>query len=295
MKKKELGKGIRALLHDIEEQDNAPTLATMKELTGAVANIAIDEIEANPTQPRKRFSDDLLEELANSIRTYGIIQPLTLRKVGKNKYQIIAGERRFRASKIAGLTEVPAFIRLANDQELLEMALVENIQREDLNAIEIGIGYQRLMDECNMTQEELSGRVGKDRATISNYVRLLKLLPDIQNAVRNQVISMGHARALAGLDDIALQIAMFRQTMNEGWSVRKLEQQIKQHFEPKASTTSEKKVPDPQLAEVQNRLRQFFGTKVAIDRSKSGSGQIKIFFDSNQELNRILDRLDEEY
>ena len=295
MKKKELGKGIRALLHDIEEQDNTPTLATMKELSGAIAHISIDEIEANPTQPRKRFNDDLLEDLANSIRTSGIIQPLTLRKVGKNKYPIIAGERRYRASKLAGLTELPAFIRLANDQELLEMALVENIQREDLNAIEIAIGYQRLMDECSMTQEELSGRVGKDRATISNYVRLLKLLPDIQNAVRNQVISMGHARALAGLDDIALQIAMFRQTMEQAWSVRKLEQQIRQHFEPKAANAQKKKELDPQMNEVQNRLRKFFGTKVAIDQSKNGGGQIKIFFDSNQELNRILDRLDEEY
>ncbi|HQW11290.1 MAG TPA: ParB/RepB/Spo0J family partition protein [Saprospiraceae bacterium] len=295
MKKKELGKGIRALLHDMDDEGAVPTLDTMRELSDVVANISIQEIEPNPSQPRSRFDDNQLAELAQSITTYGIIQPLTLRKIGRDRYQIIAGERRYRAAKLAGLDEVPAFIRLANDQELFEMALVENIQREDLNAIEIAVSYKRLMEECSLTQEELSGRVGKDRATISNYVRLLKLLPDIQNAVKNKMLSMGHARALAGIDDIALQITMFRQTIDQGWSVRQLEQHLKSHFEPKSSGSSKSKVvADPQLEMVKNDLRKHFGTKVQIDRNTKGEGAIRIYFNSNNEFNRILDILQEE-
>ena len=259
MKKKELGKGIRALLGDINDDNFQPTLDTMRDLSEIIANVPISTIEANPTQPRSKFNDEQLEELAQSIRTYGIIQPLTLRRIGQDRFQIIAGERRFRAAKIAELQEVPAFIRLVNDQELLEMALVENIQREDLNAIEIAISYKRLMEECSMTQDQLSGRVGKDRATISNYVRLLKLLPDIQNAVKNKMLSMGHARALAGIDDIALQIAMFRQTMDNGWSVRQLESQLRNHFDRKNQIKSvPKKTNDAQIEKVRRSNKNLF-------------------------------------
>ena len=294
MKKKELGKGIRALLGDINDDNFQPTLDTMRDLSEIIANVPISTIEANPTQPRSKFNDEQLEELAQSIRTYGIIQPLTLRRIGQDRFQIIAGERRFRAAKIAELQEVPAFIRLVNDQELLEMALVENIQREDLNAIEIAISYKRLMEECSMTQDQLSGRVGKDRATISNYVRLLKLLPDIQNAVKNKMLSMGHARALAGIDDIALQIAMFRQTMDNGWSVRQLESQLRNHFDRKNQIKSvPKKTNDAQIEKVRD-LRKIFGTKVQIDRNVKGEGAIKIYFKSNQEFNHILDVLNDE-
>lgn len=180
MKKKDLGKGIRALLNSMDQEEAEPTIEAVRELSDGVAMIRISEIETNPDQPRSQFNDQQLNELAQSIKNFGIIQPLTLRKTGRNRFQIIAGERRFRAAQIAGLQEVPAYIRLANDQELFEMALVENIQREDLNPIEIAISYKRLMEETNMTQENLSERIGKDRSTIANYVRLLKLLPDIQ-------------------------------------------------------------------------------------------------------------------
>ena len=294
MKKKELGKGIRALLGDMNDENLQPTLETMRDLSDVIAQVPIDSIETNPDQPRSRFEGEQLEELAQSIRTYGIIQPLTLRRLGQGRFQIIAGERRYRAAKLAGLKEVPAFIRLANDQELLEMALVENIQREDLNAIEIAISYKRLMEECDMTQESLSGRVGKDRATISNYVRLLKLLPDIQQAVRNKALSMGHARALAGIDDIALQIAMFRQTLDNGWSVRQLENQIKNHFDRKTKPPKLKKDADPQIEKVRDDLRKLFGTRVQIDRNTKGEGSIRIYFNSNQQFNHILDVLHEE-
>jgi len=188
VKKKELGKGIRALLNSMDNDDAVPSFDTVKELSGGIAMISISEIEPNPTQPRTRFNEEQLQELAQSIKSYGIIQPLTLRKIARDKYQIIAGERRYKAAQLAGLTEVPSYVRLVDDQELFEMALVENIQREDLNAIEIAISYKRLMEETNMTQDILSDRIGKDRSTISNYVRLLKLLPDIQNAVKEKHI-----------------------------------------------------------------------------------------------------------
>lgn len=288
-KKKELGLGIRALLNSIEDEDFQPTIETVRTLSEGVTAIPLDDIVPNPDQPRNQFNQDQIEELSQSIKTFGVIQPLTLRKYKDNKFQIIAGERRYRAAKLAGLTEVPAYIRLVNDQELLEMALVENIQREDLNPMEIGISYRRLMDECNLTQESLSDRVGKDRSTIANYVRLLKLLPDIQNGIRNKVISMGHARSLAGIDDHIRQLDLFKQIVNEGWSVRRLEQEISAVNKPKK--VEQNKSIRPEVESVKNKLMQKLGTRVIIDHKNNGSGTLKILYTSTSQLNDIIDMI----
>lgn len=292
MKKKELGKGIRALLNSMDNDDAVPSFDTVKELSGGIAMISITEIEPNPTQPRTRFNEEQLQELAQSIKSYGIIQPLTLRKIARDKYQIIAGERRYKAAQLAGLTEVPSYVRLVDDQELFEMALVENIQREDLNAIEIAISYKRLMEETNMTQDILSDRIGKDRSTISNYVRLLKLLPDIQNAVKEKHISMGHARALAGIDDIALQLAFYKQTIANSWSVRQLETNIRDHFNKKEKPQSVSTPKDAEIESVKERLRTILGLKVQIERNDKGQGFVRISFNSTDELNSIIDVID---
>ncbi|HMT76999.1 MAG TPA: ParB/RepB/Spo0J family partition protein [Saprospiraceae bacterium] len=292
MKKKELGKGIRALLNSMDNDDAVPSFDTVKELSGGIAMISISEIEPNPTQPRTRFNEEQLQELAQSIKSYGIIQPLTLRKIARDKYQIIAGERRYKAAQLAGLTEVPSYVRLVDDQELFEMALVENIQREDLNAIEIAISYKRLMEETNMTQDILSDRIGKDRSTISNYVRLLKLLPDIQNAVKEKHISMGHARALAGIDDIALQLAFYKQTIANSWSVRQLETNIRDHFNKKEKPQSVSTPKDAEIESVKERLRTILGLKVQIERNDKGQGFVRISFNSTDELNSIIDVID---
>jgi ParB family chromosome partitioning protein len=292
VKKKELGKGIRALLNSMDNDDAVPSFDTVKELSGGIAMISISEIEPNPTQPRTRFNEEQLQELAQSIKSYGIIQPLTLRKIARDKYQIIAGERRYKAAQLAGLTEVPSYVRLVDDQELFEMALVENIQREDLNAIEIAISYKRLMEETNMTQDILSDRIGKDRSTISNYVRLLKLLPDIQNAVKEKHISMGHARALAGIDDIALQLAFYKQTIANSWSVRQLETNIRDHFNKKEKSQSTSSPKDAEIESVKERLRTILGLKVQIERNDKGQGFVRISFNSTDELNSIIDVID---
>ena len=276
----------------MDTEDETPTLDTVKELSDGIAIISLTEIEPNPTQPRTRFNDAQLKELAQSISNFGIIQPLTLRKIGRDKFQIIAGERRFKAAQLAGLTEVPAYVRLANDQELFEMALVENIQREDLNAIEIAISYKRLMEETNMTQDVLSERIGKDRSTIANYVRLLKLLPDIQNAVKEKQISMGHARSLAGIDDIALQLAFYKQAVANTWSVRQLENNIRDHFNKKSAPTATKGEKDPVIESLKEKLRMQYGFKVQIDKNEKGQGYVKILFNSTDELNQILDVID---
>jgi len=278
----------------MDTEEASPSLDTVKELSGGIAIIALSEIEPNPTQPRTRFNDEQIKELAQSIKSFGIIQPLTLRKIGRDRFQIIAGERRFRAAQLAGLKEVPAYVRLANDQELFEMALVENIQREDLNAIEIAISYKRLMEETNMTQDVLSERIGKDRSTIANYVRLLKLLPDIQNSVREKQISMGHARALAGIDDIALQLAFYKQAIANGWSVRQLENNIRDHFNKKTGTKQAESISkDPEVESLKERLKKQLGLKVQIERNDKGQGYLKILFNSNDELNSLLDIIDQ--
>jgi ParB family chromosome partitioning protein len=291
-KKSALGKGLSALL------ENANTDVTSKTgvegVVGSVAQISLDQIEPNPFQPRTDFDPEALTELAASLKEQGIIQPITVRKMGYDKYQIISGERRFKASKIAGLTTIPAYIRVANDQGMLEMALVENIQRQNLNALEIALSYKRLIDECSLTQEELSERVGKNRSTITNFLRLLKLPPEIQAAIRDGSLSMGHARAITGVDDIGEQLMMFKEILTNKLSVRDAES-IARGFEKKSSTGTINKKNKDQLSfeftKIQNILSGHFGTKVRLQRSKKGNGRVTIPFENDEDLNRILDLL----
>ena len=293
-KKKELGKGIRALLSNIESKNQTPVTAVSSENATGTQLMDINWIEANIDQPRKEFDQEALEELAASIKVHGIIQPLTVRKLSGKKYQLISGERRLRASKIAGLDQVPVYIRKANDQELLEMALIENIQRQDLNALEIAIGYNRLIDECKLSHEDLASRVSKKRSTVSNYLRLLSLPPEIQKALKAQTITMGHARTLAGIEDVAFQIVAFQNTLDKNLSVRALEQFVASFKSsgPKRSNAIKTKLP----VELQNLVRELkgkFGTSVTISRNQKGKGSISIPFVNDKELNYILDILQE--
>ncbi len=296
LSKADFGKGIRALLANpaqLEQAVQEDPQAVVRELTHTVAMLPLEQIEANPFQPRTDFDQVALQELAESIRVHGLIQPITVRRLHDRAYQLISGERRFRAAQIAGLTEIPAYIRLADDQQMLEMALIENIQRQDLNAIEIAISYQRLKEECHLTDEQLSERVGKQRSTITNYLRLLKLPVDIQQAIKNGAISMGHARALAGINDVALQLSLLRQILREDLSVRAVEHIIAQHQAQRASSKRPKKRLPDALRDVQDRFRAFFGAKVDLRRNERGQGQIVIRFDNDAELNRLLDLLSE--
>ena len=254
-------------------------------------SIDIDLIEINPFQPRKEFDEDGLNELAGSIKKLGIIQPITVRETNNGKYQLITGERRVRASKIAGLDKLPAFIRTADDQGMLEMALVENIQREDLNAIEIAISYHRLIEECKLTQEDLSERVGKKRATISNYLRLLKLPAEIQLGIRERKISMGHARALINIENAKSQLTIFQRIINENLSVREVENIVRNFSEqPEKATKVAQKIASlpEEYVQLQNHLANFFNSTVEFKRTSKGSGKIIIPFKSDEELERIL-------
>lgn len=291
--KRQLGSGIKAIFSNIDENKPTDQEAVVKQLSNTVAEIPVSEIEVNPNQPRVHFDPDALEELADSIRVHGLIQPVTVRRLSPNEYQLISGERRLRASKIAGLTMVPAYIRIVNDQEMLEMALVENIQRENLNAIEVAITFQRLKEECQLTDEKLADRVGKKRATITNYLRLLGLPPDIQKAVKNKDITMGHARVLAGIEDLGVQGVLFKQTLSEGLSVRKLEKLASDYHKPQKKQIAEPPLP-LEYENVQQSLRAFFGTaRVSIKLKDKGKGQIVIPFSSNEELNELIDRIDD--
>ncbi len=298
LNKADFGKGIRALLSNPAELEQAVQenpQAVVRELTHTVAMLPIEQIEANPFQPRTEFDQEALRELAESIRVHGLIQPITVRRLHDRAYQLISGERRFRASQMAGLREIPAYVRLADDQQMLEMALIENIQRQDLNAIEIAISYQRLKEECNLTDEQLSERVGKQRSTITNYLRLLKLPVDVQQAIKNGSISMGHARALAGVNDIAFQLSLLRQILQEDLSVRAVEELIARHQAERAGKKerADKRLPE-HLREIQDRFRAFFGAKVDLKRNERGKGQIVIKFENDVELNRILDIIAEQ-
>lgn len=294
--KKELGKGIRALLGDIDNEINGEQLsdAIGNRTVANINYLPLERIEVNPFQPRVNFDDDALEELSQSIKIHGIIQPLTVREVsGSTNYQLISGERRLRASKLAGMTEVPVYIRTANDQEALEMALIENIQREELNAIEIGVNYQRLLEECQLTHEMLSERLGKKRATISNYIRLLKLPPDIQVAVREDKISMGHARALAGVDEIDIQLDIFKEVLKNNLSVRQTEALVSQKSGnsriPKAAEP--KTEQNPYLKKWQDNLSSSLGTKVSIHQKNNGNGYLTIPYHSQEDFERIYELL----
>ena len=295
--KADFGKGIRALLANpaqMEEAIKEHPQEVVRELTSHIAMLPVTQIETNPYQPRIEFDQTALNELAASIRVHGLIQPVTVRRLNDKAYQLISGERRFRASQLAGLTEVPAYVRLADDQQMLEMALIENIQREDLNAVEVAISYQRLLDECNLTHESLSERVGKQRSTITNYLRLLKLPPEIQRAIKDKKLSMGHARALAGVDNIALQLSIFRQAVEQDLSVRAIESLIARYQEGRAQAAGKppKETLSDELRQVRDRFRDFFGTKkVELKRSANGKGQVVLAFENDADLNRMLDLL----
>jgi len=289
-KKKEVGKGIRALLGGIDKTETKSTAAA----SAAVSEnfLSTSSIEVNPFQPRTEFEPGALEELAESIKVHGVIVPITVRKISANKFQIISGERRWRASQKAGLEKVPCFVREANDQEMLEMAIVENIQRENLNAIEVAISFQRLIDECSLTHESLADRVGKKRATVTNYLRILKLPAEIQQGLKSEAISMGHAKALAGMDSEKNQLHFFHKTKLENWSVRQLEEAVRKGFDSGSDKQNKKKDVDDRghlYADVENRLRSHLGTKVAISYSNKGKGAFNIKFTSDKEFNRILD------
>jgi ParB family chromosome partitioning protein len=298
IKKSALGKGLGALL-DTSAAEGAirnpveQPIHTTGPTPGSVTQIPLDQIEANPFQPRTEFDESALKELAESIQTQGIIQPITVRRMGPDRYQIISGERRYKASRLAGLDKVPAYIRTANDQSMLEMALVENIQRENLNAIEIAISYQRLIEECKLTQELLGERVGKERSTVTNYLRLLRLPPQIQFAIRDGKISMGHARAILGVEDIGLQLKLFNDIISGDLSVRKVEDLVRQTAPKKKSTKESKKTTwANEIRNLEDRLEHRYETKVEIKHNDSGVGKITIHYFSNDDLNRLMDMLD---
>lgn len=287
-KKGGLGRGLSALLNNAETDI---TVSSEYRASGGVQTIDIKDIEANPFQPRTDFEQKALDELSESIKIHGLIQPVTVRKMGYDKFQLISGERRTRASILAGLDKIPAYIRIANDQEMLEMALIENIQREDLNAIEISLSYQRLMAECDLKQEELGDRVGKNRTTINNYLRLLKLPPDIQIALRDGKISMGHARAIISVENIDAQLDIFKKILKEGLSVRKVEELVRDLDGKSKSPVYEKPNVDPEIVILQRRLTSHFGTKIQIKSDASNKGEIKIPFSSSEDFERILELL----
>lgn len=293
-KKKALGRGLNALLSDSEKEERLETDLPVVHTSpsGSISEIPIEHIEVNPFQPRTHFDQEALEELAESIKVHGIIQPITVRKLARDQYQLISGERRFQASQLAGLKTIPAYVRAADDQQMLEMALIENIQRENLNAIEIALSYQRLISECNLKQEQLGERVGKNRATVTNYLRLLKLPPDVQIAVRDNRITMGHARAIINVENPDQQLYIFKKILAEDLSVRKVEELVRSLSEANA----EKSKPTPpstanrEISQLQSQLSSHFGTRVVV-KSDGKKGEIKIPFLSVEDLNRILDIL----
>lgn len=288
-KKSALGRGLGALLDNTGSETVSRTVIGSDGGSGSINEILIEQIETNPFQPRTRFDQEKLDELAASIGQLGIIQPLTLRQVRPNKYQLISGERRFRASQLAGLKSVPAYVRVANDQEMLEMALVENIQRDDLDAIEVAISYQRLIEECDLTQEKLGERVGKNRSTITNYLRLLKLPPQIQKAIMDKVLTMGHARALINIDDEAQQLELFKQIVKDGLSVRATEQVSKSAKNQKSAGGKELPI---EYQRIQDNIKDQLNAEVGLKVNAKGKGSISIAFDNEKEMKRVLSILD---
>jgi ParB family chromosome partitioning protein len=297
-KRNALGKGLSALLNDSENILPNKTSRSVSESPevnsmGSVNEIRLNEIEVNPFQPRTEFDEDALAELAASIKLQGLIQPITVRRVNAHTYQLISGERRLRASKLAGLTSIPAYVRSANDQQMLEMALIENIQRENLNAIEVAISFQRMIEECNLKQEELGDRVSKNRSTVTNYLRLLKLPPVIQASIRDGEITMGHAKALIAVTDPGKQLYIHKHIIQQGLSVRKVEEMVRE--EQKPGIKKEGKQPEPisfQMQKIQDDLASKFSTRVKLKLSSQGKGSIEIPFLSEDDLGRILEMLD---
>ena len=288
-KRSALGKGLSALL------ENADTDITSKSngtgIVGSISTLPVTSIEANPFNPRSNFEKEALEELSNSIATHGIIQPITVRKLGRDKYQLISGERRFRAAQLAGLTEVPAYVRIANDQAMLEMALVENIQREDLNPIEVALSYERLIEECELTQDQLSQKIAKSRSSITNHLRLLKLPAPVQAGVKQKQITMGHARAIVSAGDEATQIDLFERVVLENLSVREIEAIIRGELVSRKEPTPKK--AKLEVSETEFTFKEHLGdqlaTKVDIKKTPNGSGKIVVNFSSDVDLNRIME------
>ena len=285
-----LGRGLDALISTQEEVETSGS--------SSISEIALSQIEANPNQPRREFDEKALEELADSIRNFGIIQPITLRQLSDDRYQIIAGERRWRASQMAGIQRIPAYIRTADDENMMQMALVENIQREELNPIEVALAYQHLIERYNLKQEELSEKIGKNRATIANTLRLLKLPAQVQMAIKNRQIDKGHARALLSLADPAMQVKFFKEVLEKGYSVRQIEEMVAQINAGEAVKSGKRTLPDKKVLlpeefkVLKTQLSDFFKTKVQMTCSQQGKGKISIPFENEEELTRIIELFD---
>ena len=286
-KKQALGRGLSALLKDPSNDIKSAQDKNADTIIGNIVELDIDAIEINPFQPRTNFNEETLRELASSIKELGVIQPITVRKLEFNKFQLVSGERRYRASKLIGLTTIPAYIRIANDQESLEMALVENIQRQDLDPIEIALSYQRLIDEIALTQEQMSERVGKKRSTIANYLRLLKLDPIIQTGMRDGFISMGHGRAMINIEDQSVQLDIYEKIITEKLSVRATESLVKSYQNPTAKKPSQPEELPKFVKKGIKEFSEYFGHKIGVKLSKNGKGQITIPFHSEEDFNRI--------
>ena len=298
-----LGRGLEALLSDTpniareqqQRNNNSSITDNPSAALGSISHIKVNQIEVNPYQPRFEFGEDALKELSESIKLQGLIQPITVRQMGHNVYQLISGERRLRASKMAGMTEIPAYIRTADDQQMLEMALIENIQRENLNAIEVALSFQRMIDECAINQEELGDRVSKNRSTITNYLRLLKLPPTIQAAIRDNKITMGHARALINVSDPSIQLYIYQEILDKDLSVRKVEDMVRSMKQSGIKPSSKEKKSESisfQYQKIQDDLSSKFATRIKMKVQDGGKGSIEIPFLSDDDLNRILELLD---
>ena len=290
-RKQVLGRGLSALLNDPKDSDKTILEKNSSKSITSIVKLPVSNIKTNPSQPRSNFNEESLKELSISIGELGIIQPITVRKMKADEYQLISGERRLKATILAGIDKIPAYIRLANDSELLEMALVENIQREDLDPIEIALSYQRLLVEINLTQEQLSDRIGKKRSTIANYIRLLKLDPIIQTGIRDKFVSMGHGRALINISDLSLQVKLYKKIIKKGLSVRQVEklvQEIKNPIEKSYNYSS------PFLKQSAIELEEIFETSVSVISNDNGKGYMKILFDSQEKLQDILNKIKSE-
>lgn len=288
-RKPALGRGLSALLNDSENIIESVKNKNADQIIGNIIDLPIKNISTNPFQPRTHFNDEALKELSTSISELGIIQPVTVRKTKKGKFELVSGERRYRASQMAGLESIPAYVRLANDQESLEMALVENIQREDLDPIEIGLSYRRLIEEINLTQDQLSDRVGKKRSTITNYMRLLKLDPIIQTGIRDGFVTMGHGRALVNVEDVKTQLDLYKQIVKKGLSVRATETLVRNAKNSSATTTTN--YQPPFISQAASELETLFETSVTATANSQGKGVIKISFESQEQLQLILNKV----
>ena len=287
-RKQVLGRGLSALLNNPKDSDETILDKETTNIIGSIINLPVSNIKTNPSQPRSNFNEESLKELSLSIGELGIIQPITVRKIKVNEYQLISGERRLKATKLAGIDKIPAYIRLANDSELLEMALVENIQREDLDPIEIALSYQRLLIEINLTQEQLSERIGKKRSTIANYIRLLKLDPIIQTGIRDKFVSMGHGRALINISDLSVQVKLYKKIIKNGLSVRQVEKLVQETKKPNEKSYNHS---SPFLRESAIELKEIFETSVSVISNDNGAGYMKILFDSQEKLQDILNKI----